>query len=94
VDKIKQIHSPIFVGMENVPKSRERPVLFVGNHTLYGASDAPLLISNFQGTRRTLLRDLAHPGVWKASTNIKFLRDKGVESEKTLKSFGAMRAYT
>ncbi|KAJ8907212.1 hypothetical protein NDN08_003693 [Rhodosorus marinus] len=90
MDKIKQIHSPIFVGMENVPSSHERPLLFVGNHTLYGVLDAPLLISHFHETRRTLLRGLAHPGVWNASTNIKFLRDNGVDSEKILKTFGAM----
>ena len=35
---------PVFVGMERVPV-HTRPLLFVGNHTLYGVLDVPLLFA-------------------------------------------------
>ncbi len=37
----KALNSPFFLGMENVPE--DRPLLLVGNHTIYGMLDAPFL---------------------------------------------------
>jgi 1-acyl-sn-glycerol-3-phosphate acyltransferase len=38
----KLLTAPVFFGLERVP--RERPALFVGNHTLMGMLDVPLMI--------------------------------------------------
>jgi len=38
----KRLTAPIFFGLERVP--RDRPALFVGNHTLMGMLDVPLMI--------------------------------------------------
>ena len=52
--------SPVFHGLENIPD--ERPLLFVGNHTLYGLIDIPLLFDEIWNRRRILLRGLADRG--------------------------------
>ncbi len=51
---------PVFHGLENIPD--ERPLLFVGNHTLYGIVDIPLLIDELWQTKQILLRGLADRG--------------------------------
>lgn len=51
---------PVFHGLENIPD--ERPLLFVGNHTLYGLIDIPLLFDELWHRRRILLRGLADRG--------------------------------
>ena len=37
------------------------PVLFVGNHQLYGFSDLPLVVEEILAQRGALVRALAHP---------------------------------
>lgn len=49
---------PHFRGMENVPD--ERPLLFVGNHTLYGILDVPFLFFELYREHGIFLRSLAH----------------------------------
>jgi len=51
---------PVFHGLENIPD--DRPLLFVGNHTLYGLIDIPLLFDELWNRRRILLRGLADRG--------------------------------
>ncbi|MFN2377289.1 MAG: lysophospholipid acyltransferase family protein [Candidatus Binatia bacterium] len=51
---------PIFHGLELIPD--DRPLLFVGNHTLYGLVDIPLLFDELWKTRRIFLRGLADRG--------------------------------
>ncbi len=51
---------PVFHGLENIPS--ERPLLFVGNHTLYGLIDIPLLFDELWTRRRIYLRGLADRG--------------------------------
>jgi len=51
---------PVFHGLENIPD--ERPLLFVGNHTIYGLIDIPLLFDELWDRRRILLRGLADRG--------------------------------
>ena len=47
---------PIFLGMENVPE--DRPLLFVGNHTIYGVLDIPLLFHELYSQKDIFLRSL------------------------------------
>ncbi|MEU7766176.1 lysophospholipid acyltransferase family protein [Nocardia sp. NPDC049190] len=49
--------SPRFYGLENIPA--DGPVLLVGNHTLMGGIDAPLLLPEVLRRRGRLIRGLA-----------------------------------
>ncbi|MEU8898034.1 lysophospholipid acyltransferase family protein [Nocardia sp. NPDC048505] len=49
--------SPRFYGLDNIPA--QGPVLLVGNHTLMGGMDAPLLLPEVLRRRGRLLRGLA-----------------------------------
>eukprot|EP00249_Psilotum_nudum_P017071 c26140_g1_i3 orf=330-1295(-) len=58
--------SPFVSGEENLPSPEiqlRQPLLFVGNHTMFGAYDTPLLLHELfiRGFR---CRGLAHPGHW------------------------------
>eukprot|EP00897_Mesotaenium_endlicherianum_P009126 jgi/Mesen1/8241/ME000443S07389 len=58
--------SPLVSGEAHLPNPNAEPrraVLFVGNHTLFGLYDAPLLIYELF-TRGFRCRGLAHPGHW------------------------------
>ncbi|GJD06513.1 Acyltransferase-like protein At1g54570, chloroplastic [Galdieria sulphuraria] len=59
-----KIFSPVFIGTNRVPEQRGRPILFVGNHTLYGITDVPFFIEHFLSKRNILIRALAHPIFW------------------------------
>lgn len=48
---------PLFVGMDRVP-SAERPLLFVGNHTLGGSIDVPFLYRGLHEAKGIVLRGL------------------------------------
>lgn len=50
------ITDPVFYGTERLPESG--PALFVGNHTIFGLLDLPLLIVHVQRTRGLFLRGL------------------------------------
>ena len=50
-------HSPRFYGWENI--DRENPSLFVGNHTIYGLIDAPLIIEEVYAQTGVFLRSMA-----------------------------------
>lgn len=52
----QQLLKPSVTGWENIPK--ERPLLFVGNHTLFGVLDAPLLWLALYREKGILLRGL------------------------------------
>ncbi|XP_059067699.1 phytyl ester synthase 2, chloroplastic [Cryptomeria japonica] len=58
--------SPLISGEENLPNpclQPRRPVLFVGNHTLFGAYDTPILLYELF-LRGFHARGLAHSGHW------------------------------
>ncbi len=60
---LRALHRPTFSGFENIPS--QRPLLFVGNHTLYGVLDTPHLyfaLYRQAGIRLRALGDHAH---WK-----------------------------
>ncbi len=48
--------SPIYLGLENVRK--ERPCLYVGNHTIYGVLDIPLYMARLYRDKGVVLRGL------------------------------------
>lgn len=53
--------SPVFLGLDNIPQNK--PALFVGNHTISGLLDAPLMTAwllRHQGIRIRALGDRAH----------------------------------
>jgi 1-acyl-sn-glycerol-3-phosphate acyltransferase len=54
------IFRPVFHGLDHIPA--ERPLLFVGNHTLYGIIDMPLLFEELWKRRRIFPRGLAFVG--------------------------------
>ncbi|DBB07863.1 TPA: hypothetical protein ACH3X3_009263 [Trebouxia sp. C0006] len=58
--------APVVKGVENLPDplGPRRPLLFIGNHTLIGLYDLPLLVHELY-LRGYRVRGLAHPGHWK-----------------------------
>lgn len=54
--------SPVFHGLEHVPESG--PALLVGNHTLYGVIDAPLIFFEIHRRRGVWVRSLADHAHW------------------------------
>lgn len=69
----RALTSPVLLGRENLPRvsarhgtrsGLERPVLLVGNHTLFGLYDTPMLLHELY-LRGIKARGLAHPGHWK-----------------------------
>ena len=53
----RALFDPVFVGLDRVPLDG-RPLLFVGNHTLYGALDAPHLWMELHDRHDLFLRGL------------------------------------
>jgi 1-acyl-sn-glycerol-3-phosphate acyltransferase len=52
----RRFTDPLFLGLEHIPA--DRPLLFVGNHTLYGVLDAPLLFAELYRQKGIFLRSL------------------------------------
>lgn len=52
----RKITRPVFVGLHRIPA--ERPLLFVGNHTLFGMLDVPLLFGELLERHDIFLRAL------------------------------------
>ena len=50
-------HRPLFTGLEHVDPSR--PIMFVGNHTLYGVQDVPHILYELARVRGVFPRTLA-----------------------------------
>jgi 1-acyl-sn-glycerol-3-phosphate acyltransferase len=76
--------SPLVTGTENLPNPGavpRRPVLFVGNHTMFGIYDSPILVHELflRGFR---CRGLAHPGHWTLGVGPIFERYGSVKASK------------
>ena len=59
---LRALFRPSFDGWANLP--RERPLLFVGNHTLYGVIDSPHLLLEVYKREGLLLRGLGDHAHW------------------------------
>ncbi|MDF1667086.1 MAG: lysophospholipid acyltransferase family protein, partial [Planctomycetota bacterium] len=55
-EPLYRLHRPVFKGMDLIPE--KGPILFVGNHTLYGIIDAPLLFFELYKRRNLFIRAL------------------------------------
>lgn len=53
---LRRVLSPVFLGIDDIPD--ERPLLFVGNHTIYGVFDVPFLFLELYHRRGVFLRSL------------------------------------
>ncbi|KAG0591387.1 hypothetical protein KC19_1G171700 [Ceratodon purpureus] len=76
--------SPYVTGAESLPNPEmkpKRPVLFVGNHTMFGIYDSPILVRELY-TRGFRLRGLAHPGHWATGVGPVFERYGNVKATK------------
>jgi 1-acyl-sn-glycerol-3-phosphate acyltransferase len=69
------ITDPVFYGTERLP--RKGPALFVGNHTIFGLLDLPLLIMHVQRERGLFLRGLGDHAHFKVPLWGEFLRRFG-----------------
>lgn len=56
LDYWRAVTRPYFQGIENIPDAR--PLLFIGNHTLFGLLDAPLLFAHLYQEKNIFLRSL------------------------------------
>ena len=93
--------SPIFLsvggdkkirrGIKSVPTGKElgRPVLFVGNHQLYGA-DLGIIIKEFIDQKQTLIRGLAHPFVFNDVSTGDFGSNNNNSMKSLFTKFGAV----
>lgn len=52
----RRLCNPVFLGLDQVPS--DRPLLFVGNHTLYGLLDVPLMWQGLYEQKGIFLRSL------------------------------------
>ncbi len=81
---------PVFVGMERVPTTR--PLLFVGNHTLMGVLDAPLLFAELHERHGIFLRSLGDHAHFRLPVWRSFLRRYGVVDGTRENAAALMRA--
>lgn len=56
LEPLRRLLSPVALGLEKVP--REGPILFVGNHTVFGVLDAPMLFMSIYEETGRLTRAL------------------------------------
>ncbi len=56
LEPLRRLTSPVVHGAELIPETR--PLLFVGNHTLFGVLDVPFLFAELWDRKRIFLRSL------------------------------------
>ncbi|KAJ8905489.1 hypothetical protein NDN08_001996 [Rhodosorus marinus] len=83
--------SPVIIGANRVPNlfPGDKPILFVGNHTLYGLFDLPFFVDHFLKERSILVRGLAHPLVFLSDRQGK--KDSEKENSFSFEDFGAVQ---
>lgn len=80
----KILTSPYVTGADSLPHPEmepRRPRLFVGNHTMFGIYDSPILVHELY-TRGFRVRGLAHPGHWATGVGPVFERYGNVKASK------------
>uniref|UniRef100_A0A7S0G920 Acyltransferase n=1 Tax=Rhodosorus marinus TaxID=101924 RepID=A0A7S0G920_9RHOD len=85
--------SPVIIGANRVPTMfpGDQPILFVGNHTLYGLVDLPFFVDHFLKERSILMRGLAHPLVFLRDRQSKKAKDNQKEDSFSFEDFGAVQ---
>ncbi|CBL47145.1 putative acyltransferase [gamma proteobacterium HdN1] len=74
--KLQSVYfDPQFFGWENI--DRDRPALYVGNHTIYGTLDAPLIYLALYREKGVIPRFLGDSFHWKVPVWGKLLTDSG-----------------
>lgn len=76
IEPWRRMTRPTFFGLDDIPD--ERPLLFVGNHTLFGLLDVPLMFFELWKERRIFLRGLGDHLHFKVPVWGEFLRSFGV----------------
>jgi len=71
---------PRFLNMERIPTEAPGPLLFVGNHTLYGMLDIPHLYLKLLGDHGIALRSMGDRAHWKLPAWGQFLERFGAVS--------------
>lgn len=61
LDQLGRLTRPEFHGIERIP---DEPVMFVGNHTIYGVFDVPFLMAGLWKHHGLAVRSLGHHGHW------------------------------
>jgi 1-acyl-sn-glycerol-3-phosphate acyltransferase len=72
----RRLTSPRFTGLDQIPA--ERPLLFVGNHTLFGILDVPLMIAELWEQKHIYLRALGDHAHFKIPLWRDFMTQFGV----------------
>jgi 1-acyl-sn-glycerol-3-phosphate acyltransferase len=65
---------PVFIGEENLPVARSKPMIFVSNHSILGF-EYPVLLSHLYDTKGIFLRVLADHAHFQTPITSNFLRD-------------------
>mmetsp|Transcript_5113 Transcript_5113/g.22124 ORF Transcript_5113/g.22124 Transcript_5113/m.22124 type:complete len:271 (-) Transcript_5113:369-1181(-) len=88
---LRRMVSPVIIGGNRISHlvPGDQPILFVGNHTLYGLFDLPFLVDHFLEERSILVRGLAHPLVFQSDRSRK--KDKEKENSFMFEDFGAVQ---
>ncbi len=73
----RRLTSPVFLGLDHIPE-HERPLLFVGNHTVWGLLDTPLLFAELFQKKGIFLRALGDHAHFKIPVWGQLLRGLGV----------------
>lgn len=74
----EKLVDPVFSGLENIPA--DRPLLFVGNHTIFGMLDFPLMFFKLLDTHDIHLRALGDRVLFKIPIWRDFLVDFGASA--------------
>lgn len=63
---MRSAFSPVFIGSNRIPNvlPGERPILFVGNHTIFGVLDLLFFVEYFLDDRQVLAKGLGHPFIF------------------------------
>ncbi|CAI5968192.1 unnamed protein product, partial [Closterium sp. NIES-64] len=67
------VAGPLYVGLEKIPRNEEK-LLFVGNHTIFGIYDMPLMIRDIHMRTGVTLRGLGAPTHWQGPFAAQFTK--------------------
>lgn len=77
VDQFARLTKPTYFGLDRIP---DRPVMFVGNHTIFAVFDTPFLMAGLWKKKGITLRPLGHRGHWSVPVWREFVQILGTVS--------------